>query len=202
MAKLKATVKPKPPQILIGLIIGWSVAIAPAFSQPKITVSYKYYQIYGKTLREIRQSINVNTPIFSKGKKFTGYTNWYVKWRYFYNRSAQGCQIDPSRIDVSTEVTFTMPQWQNRDRADPQIASRWQKFYNALQEHENGHKQHGVMASNAIFQTLRQFPSYPSCPQLETAANAAGKAIIDRYGAADQEYDRQTNHGSTQGATF
>ncbi len=190
--------------VITSLILGWTLAmLSPAGSQPRDPiVSYKYYPVYGNTIQKIRQNMTQNTPIIYKGKKFDGLTNWYIKWRYFYKFSAKGCQIDRARVSVDSEVTFTMPQWQERDRSTPQVVVRWQNYYNALQLHENGHKEHGIKAASEILQVLRQFPDYPSCPELERAANAIANQIIARYNKADQEYDRLTAHGRTQGAIF
>lgn len=72
----------------------------------------------------------------------------------------------------------------------------------ALQLHEDGHKDHGVAAAQEVLSTITNLPAYPSCPELETAANTAGKSVIERYNQKDIEYDRVTQHGATQGAIF
>jgi len=39
-----------------------------------------------------------------------------------------------------------------------------------------------------------------NCEDLESAANAAAQAIVAKYQALDEAYDRKTDHGRNQGA--
>jgi predicted secreted Zn-dependent protease len=192
--------------ILVYLILGWTLAIlAPAMSQSskvKIYVENKYYPVSGETFQAISQSMDKNSPIIDKGKKYRGYTHWHVKAHYYYNSLVNTCHIDPQRISVVTDIQFILPQWQDQAKANAQVTAQWQKYYQALQLHENGHKNHGLQAANLILQRLLTFSAYSSCQELEQAANHAIHEIIDRYAQADVDYDRRTGHGKTQGAVF
>ena len=41
-----------------------------------------------------------------------------------------------------------------------------------------------------------------NCEDLELAANSAARAVVAKYQALDEEYDRKTGHGRNQGATL
>ena len=72
----------------------------------------------------------------------------------------------------------------------------------ALQTHEDGHKEIGIQAGHDILRTLEGLPSYPTCDELEEAADAAGEGVLDRYREQEIIYDQTTRHGATQGARF
>jgi predicted secreted Zn-dependent protease len=41
-----------------------------------------------------------------------------------------------------------------------------------------------------------------NCEDLELAANTAAQTILMKYQALDEEYERKTDHGRSQGATL
>jgi len=184
------------------ILLVWLGQGATLAYQPSIHVSPKTHPVYGTDVSAIRQSMSANSPIWYQGKKFDGYTRWYVRWRYYYRFANGECRIDPSRVFVDTEITFTMPQWQDEQRSPPAVALRWRRYINALQLHEDGHKDNGINASQAIFRTLQQYSIPSDCTDLTASANATAQAIIAQYHQADIEYDRRTGHGRTQGAVF
>ena len=51
-------------------------------------------------------------------------------------------------------------------------------------------------------QAIAAMPPAGSCDTLGTSANALGKSILRKYNQLDLDYDRDTRHGTTQGARF
>ena len=78
----------------------------------------------------------------------------------------------------------------------------WTKFLDALQRHENGHKEHAVKAGKEIEAAVLAVKPASNCEDLEASANAAAQAIEAKYQALDVEYDRKSDHGRNQGATL
>jgi predicted secreted Zn-dependent protease len=134
------------------------------------------------------------------GKRFDGYTKWYVRWNYRYQNQNSRCNI--TSVRVRTEVTITLPQWKPSRFPAKALSDRWNRYIRALTAHEHQHKNHGIAAHREILQLLQQFPSQPSCPDLETQANAAAHKIIQKYSQKDIEYDRVTRHGAREGTVF
>jgi predicted secreted Zn-dependent protease len=103
---------------------------------------------------------------------------------------------------VSVQVTFTLPQWEPPPAASKELIDQWNAYLDALQQHENGHREIGVAAGQAIYQALGRLPSYDACDALERAADAACQQILDQHRQQELDYDQATNHGATQGAHF
>lgn len=104
---------------------------------------------------------------------FWGYAEWRVNW-------SSTCQ-------VHLRITYTYPRWANRDKASPKLRSRWDKYIANLITHE---KRHGTHGRNAAAEIDR------------TRCNKDPVGIARRWSKQDEIYDKETNHGATQGAAF
>ena len=82
------------------------------------------------------------------------------------------------------------------------MTAHWEKYYAALFEHEQGHKDLGVKAALEIENQLLNMGSRRSCEQLELDANKMAKDVVDKYSRLEKEFDRSTNHGLNTGAVF
>ncbi|OLP17694.1 hypothetical protein BST81_15355 [Leptolyngbya sp. 'hensonii'] len=165
------------------------------------TVKMTYYTITGSTAQELREQMNAVGPTDSNAnRRFDARTDWYVRWNYRYESRGGNCQITTAQ--VKTEVTILMPQWHPSSEVSQALVQRWQRYITALKAHEDGHKDHGLNAGREILSKLQGFSAYPTCPELESAANQAARSIIQRYNQKDITYDQTTGHGASQGATF
>ena len=84
----------------------------------------------------------------------------------------------------------------------PELQERWQKFVQALQKHEDGHRDHGIHAAQEIESVLAGLKPMRSCREMESAANSTADGIMEKYRKQDLYYDLLTIHGTTQGAVF
>ena len=51
-------------------------------AEPSVNVSTGYYIVSGKTPRDIRNSLNNNSPIYANGKRYDAHTQWPISWKY------------------------------------------------------------------------------------------------------------------------
>lgn len=158
------------------------------------------YPIQGDTASELSSQIKRLGPLDgNEGKRFAGNTRWSVRWNYMMAPQADGrCRLQ--QVQVSLEVTMTLPEWQPRHRADPLLKSHWPAYLAALTNHEMGHRANGVRAAFAVRDALAAVAPAASCQQLADGANAAANAAMNSRQGADVDYDRQTKHGALQGA--
>ena len=105
-------------------------------------------------------------------------------------------------VAVAVGIAQTLPRWRGEDKGAAALKSRWTKFVEALQRHEDGHKEHGLKAGRQIEVAVLAVKPASNCEDLEEAANAAAQAIVAKYQALDEEYDRKTDHGRNQGDTL
>lgn len=172
-----------------------------AFPKPAVHVHYDYYPISGSTVTALQSQMDEFGPLSQlEQRHYIADVNWHVRWSYDYAMTDRGCTV--TSAEGSVDVTFRLPWWNVPTGTSGSVVSAWNQFLGALQIHENGHMDHGVAAANAVMHTLKQFPSYSSCPELIEAANTATREIIQHYNHQDVAYDNMTQHGLTQGAVF
>lgn len=181
-------------------LIALTTCVLPAQAAVDINDHVERYTIEGTTAQDLRREMTTKGPQGTGGRRFDGYTRWYVSWRYQYKNTGSGCAIASVTTDVKT--TITLPQWRNENRADGATRALWSRYLTALDLHEQGHRRHGVDAANEIDVAIAAMPPAGSCDALGTNANALGMRILQKYQQRDLDYDRDTNHGATQGARF
>lgn len=168
---------------------------------PVVNTYYNYYSVSGNTVLALQSQMQQFGPFNElEERHYAAYTSWYVEWSYDYAMTDRGCKITSTEGKV--DITFTLPRWDIPPNTPQSLVSAWNQFLTAVQIHENGHVDHGISAGTEILHLLNHLPAYPSCQDLKTAAGAATQQIIQYYNQQDLAYDRETQHGLTQGAIF
>jgi predicted secreted Zn-dependent protease len=149
------------------------------------------YDVSGRTVGEVSSRIGIG---------HAAHTRWHVGWKYTFEQSGAACRLKDFRIDVS--ATIRMPRWVDRDSASPADRRTWDAFDEATRRHEEGHRENGIHAGQELARDIPGLGSRGDCGQLKAAIEGLANRIIAKYGEADVEYDRITNHGLTQGAVL
>ncbi|HUP19630.1 MAG TPA: DUF922 domain-containing protein [Gemmatimonadota bacterium] len=178
-----------------GGIAGGGVVPDPAIHVRERVV---HSDVEGATVEELARALDRSGPRIPEGR-FRGLTRWNVSWRYRYTRRGGACAIVDA--DVRLEVTTTLPRWRRAADAGLELERKWRDYLAALEGHEAGHRNYAVRAANEMLTTLRDLRT-ASCGHIEDEANARGRWILERFRALNREYDRETRHGRTQGATW
>ena len=169
-------------------------------AQVPTLVDHVYYQITGSTADELRTQMDQLGYTDEFGHRWDAYTEWHVNWSYPYSATSNNCTS--GLVQVQTQITFIFPQWNAPESASQDLIDRWDTYMAALQEHEDGHKKIAIEAGYEILQAINALPAYPSCSELEQAADAVGEIILEQYRQQQATYDQNTEHGRTQGARF
>jgi predicted secreted Zn-dependent protease len=163
----------------------------------------KLYQISGNTPKELRRQLDKFGPVDKEtGKKFDARTDWLIEWHYYYKESSKDCQIDQKRVDVSLTLTFTYPEWKYPPDAASSTVDKWNTYTKNLILHEEGHATIADEGAQVIYETILDMPASATCNALEKATNAAAQEKIDEIKQQEKQYDKETEHGKTQGAIF
>jgi predicted secreted Zn-dependent protease len=167
---------------------------------PGMTVDVKkdYYDVYGSTVGEIRASLKRAGPRVGDSI-WHGKADWRVNWRTRYAQGPSRCRVTEASVDFS--VIITLPRWSPHPNTDYALIAQWNTYLRALELHENGHRDIGASAAREILSTLRSMSS-PRCDDMNDQATEAARRITDRHKELNQDYDRDTRHGRTQGATW
>lgn len=178
----------------------WLVGAFPLGAEPKTTIQFKYYPIYPRRPQDLAQELDARSPIIFQGKKYRGYTQWRVRWQFYWQEAPQSCRI--TRVNTYLEVIYTLPQIPPRHQTTPETRQKFNRYLQALFQHEENHKNSGLDSAGEIERTLLTLAPVKTCSQLETLANQTAQAIIEKYRRRDREYDQRTDHGRREGVTL
>lgn len=182
-------------------ILGLSALVlsSTVYAAPKVVEQYRYYEVEGQTPRAIRQSMNQQRRKHVKGG-YDAYVSWFLRWRFSYDDDFSGCKITTASTRV--KVKYTLPRWVDLEQSPAATVARWQAYYDALLEHEHGHRDWGVSAANTIEESLKAMPYERDCLVLRAKAQRLASKILADHLRQEKRYDRVTRHGATQGAVF
>jgi predicted secreted Zn-dependent protease len=170
------------------------------FPNPEISVEEEYYEIDGKTDQELYRNIFLVSPINENGETYAGYTSWSVSWNYWWKETPKDCTI--SNVKTFVKVKYTLPSWSHAHWNSHGLERKWKTYSTALRQHEEGHSEFGIKAATKIQHTIKEMGPRNSCSELEHAANLIGEEILEEYMGHNRQYDIETDHGKTQGATW
>ena len=154
------------------------------------------YAVHAEPNQSLREALNAATLILVNGKRFHGYTRWYVRWQFQWAPDPQGrCRITQVKTRLTTEV-----QLPDLRRGTEAQQARFDRYLPALSQHEQGHVQVGRDAAQAIDRAIADMPAASDCATLERNANILGQALLQEHVEREKQFDVTTGHGATQGA--
>jgi predicted secreted Zn-dependent protease len=160
----------------------------------------KYYDIAGDSTTELRESLNRQRPVGPDGVRHDAVTLWYARWQYRTATSGRGCAV--ASFEVSLDIVTTLPRWTNEATAPSSLIARWRNYNAALLLHEDGHKAIAKETADAIRAAGTNVQSSSSCAELAGAIDKVANDVLKQYREKQRQYDKDTQHGRTQGARF
>jgi predicted secreted Zn-dependent protease len=159
---------------------------------PPAEVKIDYYDVQGANYNAVLGSM-------MSGRPFAGRTNWNLSYQYQSRMQADACTVES--VTIKLELSMTMPRWSPPSGAPAELVGRWERFNSALRVHEDGHVSGARNLESAARRALLAL-SAANCGALDAAMRARFDQILEQGRAYDRDYDAQTGHGKTQGATF
>lgn len=181
-----------------GLLLCLILLCPAAQAAPLEELNYEYYEVRLAPGLRVQAALDAATPIHVQGQPFYAYTRWNVQHDYRWWEEADGrCRITSVQVQLKTRIQFP------RLHAVPvALRQRSERAMAALQAHELGHHAFGQRAARKIESLILLLPEQSSCVRLTQEVDARAARVIDEFSAQEREYDRQTEHGRTQGAYF
>jgi predicted secreted Zn-dependent protease len=157
---------------------------------PDVTIAY--YPVDGGDAMAIRRAIDVVRPIDAHdGRRVDALSSWDLRWSWPRTRHG-GCDLAAATIRYT--ATVRMPQLAATARLTAAERADWDRYVAALARHEAGHVRYTYRHRGDILAAIRG----ATCRTADAAARAA-LAGLDAYQIA---YDRETAHGTNDGASF
>lgn len=167
---------------------------------PVINEHFNYYEIQGRTEKELQQQMNASGIRGADGNSYYAYTNWYVKWNYTYDTTTVSCSI--ATVATIVDANYKLPKWIRNENASADLKNKWNRFIHNLELHEYGHREIGVQTAKEIERSISALKPRASCEELRLAANSIGQQLVEKSKPTEADYDVRTRHGRTQGAIF
>jgi|GEM_PF-4512683 len=175
----------------------------PSSGPPGLDVSrdVRTYSVSAEGQQQLRTELTRMGPITSTGRRVDAYAAWRIRKRYEPQVAEDGtCTTGPVAVRVGLEYAF--PAWSDREAADPALQRKWDTYLTALDAHERGHECIGLQAASELKRTLEALPAHADCDALAAEVKRASKAVFDKWLAIESDYDRVTNNGRNEGASF
>jgi predicted secreted Zn-dependent protease len=185
--------------LFLACVLGAGVA-AESAEPVAVSESTLFYDVSGRTAKELRAAMNRQGPTGPDGKRHDAYSAWHVKWRYEYAPEGSTCRL--KQVRVSLDVRITLPRWVDENAAPEALRRRWKQYHGALTEHEDGHAENGRRAAARVLELRGQLGPRPTCPDVESAFARTAEAILEEERRNDVRFDLDTEHGRNRGARF
>ena len=186
--------------IIITLIVFLTLLRSPAVAVPSVQIATEYYSVEGTSGREIRKSLNRNTPIQKNGRNFDGQTKYNVRWNFWWRQRTNSCRMN--RVATNLDIKYTLPKLKNTKGLSPQLQQKWSSYMTALIAHEVEHKEIALDMAYVIEEEISHIQPAKTCQELSANANRLGNQIVQEFKEVQADFDRRTNHGATEGAVF
>lgn len=189
-------------------LVRWIIAAAAlaaflfplrTFAQSTLHWTTNYYTVKGATLAELHDSLQRTRPWKDRPPRHAA-TVWQIDWRFDVVRSAGLCRC--SSFTTRTVITVTLPRWTPPTNASPETVSTWNRYFVALAKHEAGHADFALRAAREQHKRVSQLGAETDCEALKRRINDTALQVLAEFRGQEQEYDRRTDHGATEGAVL
>jgi len=157
---------------------------------PDVTIDY--YPVDGGDAMAVRRAIDAARPTDAHdGRRVDALSSWDLRWSWPRTRHG-GCDLAAATVRYT--ATVRMPQLAATAQLTAAERADWDRYVAALARHEAGHVRYTYRHRGEILAAIRG----ATCRTADAAARAA-LAGLDAYQIA---YDRETAHGTKDGASF
>ena len=168
-----------------------------ANSEVIINTEYEYYAVSSRSKDDFLYNINKATPIKGEGVHYHGSASYDIEWRYWWHTVNGLCRIRD--VKVSADIVITLPDLKSSDK---EVLEIWEVWYPKLVNHENNHKHLAIEYVGRIEEEIYKLPGYRSCRALQKRVDYIGKTNLQKLDKENKSYDKNTQHGETEGAAL
>lgn len=182
----------------IGLIaVLVSTPLAAADSNRVVTISETeskgHYEVTGLTPRHLANSFQ-SQPRRGEMARTDGGLSLAFDFAY----GPEGCRLTGGEIAITIHTTY--PRWRERDRGPDAMRVEWDRFMDALREHETVHGDLFREEAQRLADRLDRLPPSPTCNGLHRAITAEQERFDRAINSGQAAYETRTRNGASQGA--
>jgi len=163
----------------------------------KVREGFRFYDISGKNLDDLKEQIRLNGTKWTDGKVYSAMTNWDIHYKYEVAR--QDGRYSVKSVATRVDILYHMPRL-NQATCTPDLAGIWSNYLTQLQKHEFGHKDLAVKTASEVNEMFVTLPSFSTEEELAAEITRRTGEKFRRLKEIQDQYDHDTRHGETQGA--
>lgn len=149
------------------------------------SVSTGYYEVSGKTGKELDRSISRNAPM--RGHAFAATQLTILPVSVTTGLDEQGCRVTSAKFKVNAKIT--MPRWTNRKGASKNLQNGFDMFADYARLHEDIHVKIGEAAAREMERAVLALPPQKTCEQLEKKAQRVIEDVQRQHHKAQLAFD-------------
>ncbi len=172
----------------------------PCLAQVMLSEQLQHYSVKAYTEEQLIQALAQHSPVVLRERTFHGGTQWNLTPQFALQVRGNLCYV--TAIEVSLNGVYTLPQLANPSSVPPMLANKFNRFYQGLMDHERGHQSLWLEAGQKIHQELSSLPAQMHCSVQSKLAKQRVRSIVEEYKKHNEDYDKETRFGTTQGASI
>ncbi|MBT8138322.1 MAG: DUF922 domain-containing Zn-dependent protease [Gammaproteobacteria bacterium] len=181
----------------VALLLFFSLRLARA--EPEVNSATEYYDVSADTLGTLLLVLQSEVPERPGGKTFHGYTRADVNWHWQLAQVGARCRVQQARAIVNIQTTLPRLYWTT---PGSEVERVWQQWMPALARHEQQHANNAIHVARRGEHRLLGLPPQASCEAMNAQAQRMASQLHDELRKIDRDYDNDTRHGETEGATL
>ncbi len=165
----------------------------------KINNNIKKYEIQGNDYFAIVLEIQSKSPLHNGSKRnFGSTTDWTISWKGMCEKKMKQYQIN--KVNLVVDINTILPKWKNKTKGGFKNRHEWNRFSQALNVHEDGHKKIILKEARRLERSIFKVESNKSCKDLYQNVNILVNKRIDEIKNKNRDYDFKTDYGRKQKA--
>ena len=156
--------------------------------------SIAYYPLRAHTPQGLFAEMERTAPSTDAGgRPGFGHAQADLRWRYDLAMQDDATCV-PEEVEVTLEVTLTLPRWTPGRSPSKGLRARWQAYRDALVAHERHHRDLAIEAVRELRDALRTLPPTP-CAAAPLRIEATTTRIVERMRRRNATFDAASDHG-------
>lgn len=157
-------------------------------------VRMDYYEVSGTSAGALLSAMKEHGPFTN-----SAYTDWHIDWNYEFTSKSNVWVL--RSFDARVQIRYTFPKWVDSARSDEALRKEWKRYMDATALHERGHSDIGMAAAKEMIRLFKS-RSWQAATRkdLKAQVDEECEKILKEFKAREVAYDKQTDHGRTQGA--
>jgi predicted secreted Zn-dependent protease len=139
-------------------------------------------------------------PRGADGKRYAAIASARLRWDYTYQTTSDECRIGTALVLL--DIHYQLPRWTGQASAPRALGDAWEAYLEKVLAHEREHGEYARKAAGELETALLRMPARRYCDEVGKAVNDLAREVEQELRRNDDEYDKRTMHGFTEGAIF